>query len=168
MKQLLIFAMLLAMITPSIALCQEQQPRQPIVQPQIQPQGQQPRPAVQTQAQNQVQQRTQELALRERELSLQQKQNELDFQREKQKIELDRLRQSIKPAVKKQNNNDKMAPLLLILLVVNILCAVWVYQDIRRLNAGSGIWIVIALLTGLLGTLVYAIVRIGGDIKIKS
>jgi hypothetical protein len=166
MKQLLIFAMLLAIITPSIVFAQEQQPRQPIVQPQIPPQGQQPRPAVQAQAQNQMQQRTQELALRERELSLQQKQNDLDFQREKQKIELEKLRQSIKPVAKKQN--DKLAPLLLILLVVHILCAVWVYQDIRRLNAGSGIWIVITLLTGLLGTLVYAVVRIGGDIKIKS
>jgi hypothetical protein len=151
MKQLLIFAMLLAIITPSIIFAQEQQP---------------PRPAVQAQAQNQMQQRAQELAQRERELSLQQKQNEINFQNEKQKIELEKLRQSNKPAVKKQN--DKLAPLLIIMIVVHILCAVWVYQDIRRLNAGSGIWIVIALLTGLLGTLVYAIVRIGGDIKIKS
>ena len=138
------------MVTPSIVFCQAQ----PV------------RPAAQAQAQNQLQQRNQEVALRERELSLQQKQNELDFQREKQKIELERLRQSIKPAVKKQN--DKLAPLLLILLIVHILCAVWVYQDIRKLNYGSGIWLVIALLTGLLGTLVYAIVRMGGDIKVKS
>jgi hypothetical protein len=47
------------------------------------------------------------------------------------------------------------------LLVVHILLAVWVYTDIRKLNRGSGIWIVIALLTGLLGTLVYAVVRLG-------
>ncbi len=147
MKKVFLLAMLLAIITPSIVFCQGQvQPRQ-AVQPQ-------------------VQQRNQELALRERELTIQQKQNEINFQREKQNIELERLKKAVKPAAKKQN--DKLAPLLLILLVVHILCAVWVYQDIRKLNAGSGIWIVIALLTGLLGTLVYAIVRIGGDIKLKS
>jgi hypothetical protein len=46
-------------------------------------------------------------------------------------------------------------------VIVHILVAIWVYMDIRQLNRGSGIWIVIALLTGLLGGLVYAIVRIG-------
>jgi len=56
--------------------------------------------------------------------------------------------------------------LLLICAVVHILVAVWVYMDIRQLNSGSGIWIVIALLTGLLGALVYAVVRIG-DIRHK-
>jgi len=45
--------------------------------------------------------------------------------------------------------------------VVNILLAIWVYQDIRKRNAGSGIWIVVTLMTGLLGALVYAVVRIG-------
>ena len=45
--------------------------------------------------------------------------------------------------------------------VIHILLAMWVYQDIRKRNTGSGLWIVITLLTGLLGALVYAIVRIG-------
>jgi len=48
------------------------------------------------------------------------------------------------------------------------LCAVWVYQDIRRRASGSGIWIVIALLTGLLGTLVYAVVRLGENQKSQA
>ena len=46
-------------------------------------------------------------------------------------------------------------------LVIHILLAVWVYQDIRRRNAGSGIWVVITLLTGLCGAAVYALVRLG-------
>ena len=50
---------------------------------------------------------------------------------------------------------------MLVMLVVNILLSVWVYQDIRKRNRGSGLWIAVALLTGLLGTAVYAIVRIG-------
>jgi len=45
--------------------------------------------------------------------------------------------------------------------IIHILMTIWVYQDIRKRNAGSGIWIVVALLTGLLGTLVYAVVRLG-------
>lgn len=52
-----------------------------------------------------------------------------------------------------------------IMLVVHILVAIWVYNDIRKRNSGSGIWIVIALLTGLFGTAVYALVRIGDSNK---
>ena len=54
--------------------------------------------------------------------------------------------------------------LMVMCLVVNILIAVWVYQDIRKRGTGSGIWIVITLVSGLLGALVYAVVRLG-DVK---
>ena len=50
---------------------------------------------------------------------------------------------------------------MLICAVVHLLLAIWVYQDIRNRNAGSGLWIVVTLLTGLLGVLVYALVRLG-------
>ena len=50
---------------------------------------------------------------------------------------------------------------MFICFIVHILLAIWVYGDIRRRNTGSGIWIIITLLTGLLGALVYAIVRLG-------
>ena len=50
---------------------------------------------------------------------------------------------------------------VLLCVVIHILCAVWVYQDTRRRNAGSGLWVVIALLSGLFGTAVYALVRLG-------
>ena len=58
--------------------------------------------------------------------------------------------------------------LLLLIAVVHILVAVWIYTDIRKLNRGSGLWIVIALLTGLLGTPVYAVVRLGDERQKKS
>ena len=45
--------------------------------------------------------------------------------------------------------------------VVHVLVAVWVFQDIRVRGTGSGLWIVIALLAGLVGALVYAVVRLG-------
>ena len=54
--------------------------------------------------------------------------------------------------------------LMVMCLVVNILVAIWVFQDIRTRGTGSGIWIVIALISGLLGALVYAVVRLG-DVK---
>ena len=92
---------------------------------------------------------------RERELELQHREEEMSIERERQKLELE------------QHKIDGALPLLLLIAVVHILVAVWVYTDIRKLNSGSGIWIVIALLTGLLGTLVYAVVRMG-DARIEK
>ena len=45
--------------------------------------------------------------------------------------------------------------------VMHLLLAVWVWGDIKRRKMGSRIWVVVALVTGLLGTFVYALVRIG-------
>lgn len=105
-----------------------------------------------------------EIKMHERKLELEQRQAEIEFKRrmgelelEKHKLGLEKLRKAHKPH-----------PLLLVVLVVNILTAIWVYQDIRQRNHGSGIWIVIALLTGLLGTLVYAVVRLGNSEKKKT
>ena len=47
------------------------------------------------------------------------------------------------------------------ILTIHVLLAVWIAKDIRKRNTGSGIWVVIALLSGLMGGLVYAVVRIG-------
>ena len=55
--------------------------------------------------------------------------------------------------------------MLLVIMIVHILLAVWVYNDIRKRDNESGIWIVIALIAGLLGTAVYAIVRLGNTKK---
>jgi hypothetical protein len=114
--------------------------------------------------------------MRGRELEMQKLESEMDFHRkmqelelEKNKIELEHLRRSKEePAHAEPHRKDGPHPLLLLVLVVNILTAVWVFQDIRQRGCGSGIWIVIALLTGLLGTLVYAIVRLSNGEKKKS
>jgi len=88
------------------------------------------------------------------------------MERERQKLELEGQRLKLEHV--RGMNKDKPHPLLLVILVVNILVAVWVYMDIRQLNRGSGLWIVIALLTGLLGALVYAVVRLGDGRQAKS
>jgi hypothetical protein len=102
----------------------------------------------------------------ERKLELQHQKQEMAFQGEMKKLELEERRIGIEKNQKA--NNDDLQPLLLLVLVVNILCAVWVYQDIQKHSHESGIWIVIALITGLLGTLVYTIVRLGDTAKNKT
>ena len=118
-----------------------------------------------------------QMELRGRELELQQQEAQMDIERkmqelelEKRKIELEHMRRPKEHPIRLEqddddDDHDELHPLLLLVLVVHILCAVWVYQDIRRRAGGSGIWIVIALLTGLLGTLVYAVVRLGESQK---
>ncbi|MHC4293511.1 MAG: hypothetical protein ACYSTX_04385 [Planctomycetota bacterium] len=64
-------------------------------------------------------------------------------------------------AGKAEHHDEGGGVILVIIFIVNILLAVWVYKDIRKRNSGSGIWIVIVLLTGLLGVIPYSIVRLG-------
>ena len=117
-----------------------------------------------------------QMEMREREMELQQRKAEMDFAQRKQELELQGYKQKLEnmrkpkehPGPVKPHKKDGPHPLLLLVMVVHILMAVWVYQDIRRRGYGSGIWIVIALLTGLLGTLVYAVVRLGNNEKKKA
>ena len=120
-----------------------------------------------------------QMELRGREFELQQQEAQMDIERkmqelelEKRKIELEHMRRPKEHPGHMEDNDDddddELHPILLLLAVVHILCAVWVYQDIRRRAGGSGIWIVIALLTGLLGTLVYAVVRLGDSQKSQA
>lgn len=44
---------------------------------------------------------------------------------------------------------------------IHLLLAYWVNSDIKQRKVGSRVWIVVALLSGLLGTFVYALVRMG-------
>jgi hypothetical protein len=107
-----------------------------------------------------------QMARQERQMELQQRQAQMDMERERQKLDLEG--QRLKIEREREGRKSEAAPLLLVLLVVNILVAIWVYMDIRQLNRGSGIWIVITLLTGLLGALVYAVVRLGDGRPGKS
>lgn len=51
--------------------------------------------------------------------------------------------------------------LLAVCAVLHLLLAWWVHDDIKRRRIGSRIWVVMALVTGLIGTFVYAVVRLG-------
>ncbi len=103
--------------------------------------------------------------MHEREMELQQREAKTNMEREMQKLELEQRRLELERAREDDDDGCEcgggLVLLLLICAIVHILVAIWVYMDIRQLNRGSGIWIVIALLAGLLGALVYAVVRIG-------
>ena len=103
-----------------------------------------------------------QMAMRDRDMEFQNRQAEMDIEREMQKLELERRRLELeRERAGLEDDDDEVNPLLLLLAVVHILVAIWVHMDIRQLNRGSGIWVVIALLAGLLGALVYAVVRLG-------
>jgi hypothetical protein len=106
-----------------------------------------------------------EMQMRERAMELEQRERKMDMEQEMYKLELEQRRMELERAHNDDDDDDDgeeaLGLLFLLCAVVHILVAVWVYMDIRQLNRGSGIWIVIALLTGLLGTLVYAVVRLG-------
>ena len=139
MKRYVLFMLLAAMFAPAALFCQEpEQQDDPMFQMEIQERGL-------------------ELEQREAQMDMQRRIHELEL--EKREIELEHMQ---------RGHDHKKRPLLFLIVVVHILVAVWVYQDIRRRNAGSGIWIVIALVAGLLGVLVYAVVRLGDDDKKKA
>lgn len=112
-----------------------------------------------------------QIHLRRMQLEMEEQEAELDFNRRMRELDLKErglvLEHKYKALKLKQpkhvkgNNGEKLVPLMIICLVVHILLAIWVYQDIRRRNCGSGIWIVIVLLAGILGVLPYTIVRLG-------
>ena len=148
MKRYILSMMLVTIFLPAFAAAQEEAPED-------------------FEFQMEMHERKMEMQHREAEMDLERRMQELEL--EKRKIDLENMRRPKEhPEHMKGNDDDDdndLHPLLLLLAVVHILCAVWVYQDIRRRAGGSGIWIVIALLSGLLGTLVYAVVRLGESPK---
>ena len=79
-------------------------------------------------------------------------------------VEGDQLQPPQQKSMHTNNHNPICGLLMVMCLVVHILVTIWVFQDIRNRGTGSGIWIAIALIAGLLGALVYAVVRLG-DVK---
>jgi len=148
MKRYILSMMLVTIFLPAFAAAQEEGPDD-------------------IEFQMEMHERKMEMQHREAEMDLERRMQELEL--EKRKIDLENMRRPKEhPEHMKGNDDDDdndLHPLLLLLAVVHILCAVWVYQDIRQRASGSGMWIVIALLTGLLGTLVYAVVRLGESPK---
>jgi len=105
-----------------------------------------------------------QMQMHEREMELKSREAKMEIDRRMAELELAKRKMELAQMEKARRHGP--GPLLLLgIVVVHILAAVWVYQDIRQRGCGSGLWVVIALLAGLLGTLVYAVVRIGDGEK---
>ncbi len=107
-----------------------------------------------------------QMEIDERKMELEQRKAKMNMERQMEELELQQRKMELERTREDLNDDDDegegvLGLLLAICVIVRILLAVWVYMDIRQLNRGSGIWIVIVLLAGLLGALVYAVVRLG-------
>jgi hypothetical protein len=72
------------------------------------------------------------------------------------------------PVVRRCPVGKLLGPLFLVLAIIHVMLAVWVFTDIRKRGEGSGIFIVLALLAGIPGTILYALVRIGDRVGEKK
>ena len=78
---------------------------------------------------------------------------------EKRQIEVENMRTGA--GWKKHRDAGGKGVFILGIVVVHILLTIWVYRDIKERGKGSGIWVAVVLLAGILGTIPYAIVRLG-------
>ena len=133
------------------------------------------------------------LQLRERQLDIEERELDLQFQRQVKELEIEKYRAELKMNLAKAGGElkkpdmpcgagkcgrgpegngecrekceDMAETVGLVLIIVHILLAAWIFQDIRKRNAGSGLWIVITLLIGFFGAVLYMLSRIGDSQK---
>ena len=116
----------------------------------------------------------QQMRLHKMKVEMGRHETDVKFQEEMRKLEMEKQRLQLDRERKKLGFANDCAPcrkalrlLLLGCVIVHILTAIWVYGDIRQRGSGSGIWIVVVLLAGLLAVIAYAVVRLG-DINSNS
>ncbi|MBA7713895.1 hypothetical protein ES703_122905 [subsurface metagenome] len=51
------------------------------------------------------------------------------------------------------------AILMVVFFIISILIAVWVYKDAKKRDMNAAVWLLIVLLTGCCGCIIYLIVR---------
>ena len=108
----------------------------------------------------------QRMRFRHQQMELEEKEAEAGFRHRMRELELEE--REIEIEHQRHGEGHKCGVVLMVIcFVIHILLAIWIYKDIEKRKSGSGIWIVIALLAGLLGALVYAIVRLG-DVRKES
>lgn len=115
------------------------------------------------------------IEMRKAELNLAERQQQLEMQREMGRLEIQKKRMEIERMAGQHKDGHGYDcrkggkhVVLACVLLAHLLLAGWVYSDIRKRNAGSGVWIVLALLTGFLGTLLYVLVRLGDSLAARG
>ena len=156
MNRSILISLLLGLFLPSIAFCAQEDRRR------------KGGPQQNMERKMQMWRMEMELESREAEMGFDRRVRELELEDREMELQQRRQKMSHYQKGRKKNHGEKLCPLFILgAVVVHILVAIWVYQDLRRRGRGSGIWIVVALLAGLLGTLVYAVVRLG-DKELKT
>jgi hypothetical protein len=146
MKRYLFAMVLLSMLIGPVAFCKEEG------------EGMEP------EYQMQLQRMKLELAQQESNLHMEERLAELEL--EKRQLEIEHARRQL--ARHGGPHHVEPGHLMLIIIAIHILTAVWVGVDIRARRCGGWLWLPIVIMTGLLGTLVYAIVRIGDNTAKKK
>ena len=139
MKRYLPAIVLLSMLAGPVAVCEEE--------------GEAPAPEYQMEL------RRMELELAREETQVHMEERLAELELEKKQLELEAMRREVDRQGKAPCGHPEH--LILIIIAVHVLTAVWVGADIRSRKCGGWLWLPIVIMTGLLGTLVYAIVRIG-------
>jgi Flp pilus assembly protein TadB len=101
-----------------------------------------------------------------KELDLEAREAELGVERQMHELELEARRAEIErsqrgPYRHRKKHGGFACLIVLIMIIIRALTTIWVYGDLQRRKTGSGLWIPIVLLGGLLGLLVYAVIRLG-------
>ena len=52
-----------------------------------------------------------------------------------------------------------MIVMVIIFYVISILIAIWVYKDAKKRDMNATVWLLIVLLTGCIGCIIYLVVR---------
>ncbi len=49
--------------------------------------------------------------------------------------------------------------LMILFFVIGLLLAIWVYRDAKKRDMNAAVWLLIVLLTGCIGCIIYLVVR---------
>ena len=103
-----------------------------------------------------------QMALHKNALALQAHESELRHEEQLRELELEERRVEIQHRRRRLGGGKggHGGGILLLLLAVNILVTVWVCKDMREQKIGRALWVPIVLLTGILGAILYALVRL--------
>ena len=107
-----------------------------------------------------------QMELHERRLEMEVRQNEFDHEQQLRKLELrqreaetKRIEAELGRMPGRDGAGGAAGAILLWCLVAHILLTVWVYKDMHQQGIARALWVPIVLLIGVLGAILYAIVR---------
>ena len=111
----------------------------------------------------------QELDVQDRLLDMRERESHMDFKDQMRAMDLENRRFQME----RERQPDRHMPprgcpmqkhcggLAVICIIIHLLLTIWVYGDIRQRGQGLGLWIIITLLAGFFGALLYLLARLG-------